>query len=73
MDFSVHSGRSGPYFSELLDDVLVGVDVAKYGEIGATASENEGRAIALFKDLLELGAIVRRDSKTHDNHKPYLE
>ena len=59
----VHRCCSGPHFGELLHDEFVGVDDAKYGEMGTTASQDERRTTALFKHLFKLRGVVRRDSR----------
>ena len=54
----VGGGHSDPQFSQLLNDELVGVDDAEYGQMRTVTGEEERWATTLFEDALELRAVL---------------
>ena len=59
----VGGGHPDPLFSELLNNELVSVDDAEYGQMRTTTSEEERWATTLFEDALELRVVLKEVQK----------
>ena len=55
----VSGAHSDPLFGESLNDELVSVDDAEYGQIRTTTSEEENWATTLFEDVVELRVVLK--------------
>jgi len=68
----VGGGHSDPLFSELLNDELIGVDDAEYGQMRTTTSEEERWATTLFEDTLELRVVLKEVQKRKETTNIFL-